>query len=184
MKNFVKNEDGTVADKKHNLIWSATLGEDLTLAEAQEKVVALGEGWRLPTLDELQLIVDRTKCRPAANTELFTDMKADWYWTSSPCAWNGAAYWVVNFDGGSVIDGHQKYFACVRAVRDSRLGENEHNESKAQFEQLKRVHEAAMEAWAKQTKDLHFFLEQSIIIEHKQDHEKMRRLRKEYGYDF
>lgn len=57
-------------------------------------------------------------------------------------------------------------------------------QEKLELESLKRVHEAAMEAWAKQTKDLHFFLEQSIVIEHKQDHEKMRKLRREYGYDY
>lgn len=57
-------------------------------------------------------------------------------------------------------------------------------QAELELEQLKRVHEAAMEAWANQTKDLHFFLEQSLIIEHKQDHEKMRKLRKEYGYDY
>ena len=32
--------------------------------------------------------------------------------------------------------------------------------------------------------ELNFFLEQSIIIEHRQDHDKMRKLRKKYGYDF
>ena len=119
MENFVKNEDGTVTDTKNNLIWSANLGEDLTFAEAEEKVAELGNGWRLPTLDELQLIVDRTKCRPAANTELFTDMKLDWYWTSSPCAWNESARWVVGFGYGFVDYLHQYHLACVRAVRAS-----------------------------------------------------------------
>lgn len=32
--------------------------------------------------------------------------------------------------------------------------------------------------------DLTFMLEQSIIIEHKQDHQKMRELRKKYGVDY
>lgn len=32
--------------------------------------------------------------------------------------------------------------------------------------------------------DLKFFLEQSVIIEHKQDHNRMRELRKKYGFDW
>lgn len=31
--------------------------------------------------------------------------------------------------------------------------------------------------------DLDFFLEQSIIIEHRQDHERMRQIRKKYGLE-
>lgn len=30
--------------------------------------------------------------------------------------------------------------------------------------------------------DLDFFMEQSVIIEHKQDHERMRQIRKKYGF--
>lgn len=52
------------------------------------------------------------------------------------------------------------------------------------YERLKEVHGLAVQMWAKESEDLKFFLEQSIIIEHRQDHEKMRKLRKEYGYDF
>jgi hypothetical protein len=32
--------------------------------------------------------------------------------------------------------------------------------------------------------DLQFLLEQSIIIEHKQDHTKMRELREKYGFEY
>lgn len=119
MEQFVKNDDGTVTDTKNNLIWSATLGEDLTFSEAETRVAELGDGWRLPTVDELQLIVDRNKCRPAANTEIFPDTKNDWYWTSTACAWNSAARWVVDFDGGNVRYNLQHYDACVRADRAS-----------------------------------------------------------------
>ena len=120
MEQYVKNEDGTVTDTNNNLTWSATLGEDLTFAEAESKVAELGNGWRLPTVDELQLIVDRTKCRPAANTEIFPDTKNDWYWTSSKCAWDeAAARWGVHFYYGDVHDSHMDGGACVRAVRAS-----------------------------------------------------------------
>ena len=119
MEQFIKNEDGTVTDTKNNLIWSKTLAEDVTHSDAEQAVAELGEGWRLPTVDELQLIVDRTKYRPAANTDIFPDTKNDWYWTSSECAWNSEARWVVYFNVGFVNDYLQNYYACVRAVRAS-----------------------------------------------------------------
>jgi len=119
MEQFVKNDDGNVTDTKHGLVWSKTLAEDVNYAKAEKAVAELGPEWRLPTIDELQLIVDRTKYRPAANTEIFPDTESDWYWTSSPCAWNEAARWVVNFDYGPVYDHRQDYDACVRAVRAS-----------------------------------------------------------------
>ena len=33
-------------------------------------------------------------------------------------------------------------------------------------------------------KDLQFFIDQSVIIEHKQDHETMRKLREKYGFEY
>ncbi|MEN3158255.1 DUF1566 domain-containing protein [Alkalimonas sp. NCh-2] len=119
MEQFEKNEDGTVTDTKNGLIWSKTLAEDVDLSDAEKAVAELGDGWRLPTIDELQLIVDRSTHSPAANEEIFPDTKSDWYWSSTPCAWNTAARWVVDFYDGHVGDGLRGYYACVRAVRAS-----------------------------------------------------------------
>lgn len=77
--------------------------------------------------------------------------------------------------------------------------EQEILELKAQVEQLRlalaatardngeqrEAESLALQAQVAELKEeLEFFLEQSIIIEHKQDHDKMRNLRKKYGYEF
>ena len=103
------------------LEWSETLleGRRVTVSEAEDAVTKLGEGWRLPTVDELQTILDRSRYNPAIDTERFPDTKSSPYWTRSKCAWYESARWVVDFDLGSVDDGYDSDGACVRACRAS-----------------------------------------------------------------
>jgi len=103
------------------LEWTETLlgGKDVPLKEAEKAVQALGDGWRLPTVTELQSLVDRSRSDPAIDTAKFPDTKSDWYWTSTPCAWNKNARWVVDFSYGVVSDFNVSYTACVRACRAS-----------------------------------------------------------------
>lgn len=102
------------------LEWSHTLldGERVTYAEAEKAVAELGDGWRLPTRQELESLLDISRHEPAIDVEAFPDTKSDWYWSDTPCAWNKAsAVWVVNFNDGYVGYYGRCYFACVRAVR-------------------------------------------------------------------
>ncbi|MDP2141329.1 MAG: DUF1566 domain-containing protein [Gammaproteobacteria bacterium] len=103
------------------LEWSNTLldGRRVLRKEAEAAVAELGDGWRLPTVDELQTILDRSRYNPAIDTEKFPDTKSTWYWTSSPCAWDASARWVVYFSYGSVLDSYDYGDACVRACRAS-----------------------------------------------------------------
>lgn len=81
--------------------------------------------WRLPTVEELFLLADRTKCRPAIDTEFFPTCRSDWYWTATDDAsepkdeetGHSDYAWVVDFSYGySGIDG--RYLGNrVRAVR-------------------------------------------------------------------
>lgn len=102
------------------LEWSPTLldGKRVSRKEAEAAVVELGEGWRLPTVDELQTLLDRSRHDPAVDTEKFPDTKSSPYWTSSVCAWYSDARWVVHFSNGGVGGGGDGY-ACVRACRAS-----------------------------------------------------------------
>lgn len=109
-----------VAQVVDNLEWSATLldGKTVDYKAALAAAEALGEGWRLPTRFELESLLDLSRHDPAIDTEKFPDTKSTWYWTSSPCAWNDTAVWVVNFLNGYVGYGLRRdYGACVRAVR-------------------------------------------------------------------
>ena len=107
-----------------HLEWSHTLldGKAVTLSEAEEAVAKLGEGWRLPTRQELESLLDLSRIDPAIDTSKYPDTKSCAYWTGTPCAWNSAARWVVYFNDGNVGGYNRNGYACVRAVRDVEEG--------------------------------------------------------------
>ena len=112
------------AAEKPKLEWSQTLldGETVTLSQAEEAVAKLGEGWRLPTRQELESLLDLSRHDPAIDTSKYPDTKSCAYWTSTPCAWDSDARWVIGFYRGSVYGGYRDDNACVRAVRDVEEG--------------------------------------------------------------
>lgn len=115
---FIDNGDDTITDNLTNLVWSKkTIVVDEDYEDCEKAVAALGEGWRIPTADEQLTIVDRTRYSPAINSDVFPDTHNDWYWTSTECAWDTSAVWVVNFNDGLVYSYHRDDGACVRAVR-------------------------------------------------------------------
>lgn len=101
------------------LEWSETLvnGEHVTFADAEKAAAELGDGWRLPTRQELESIQGLSRYAPCIDTAEFPDTESDPYWSSSPCAWDTSARWVVSFDGGYVLAFSISCLACVRAVR-------------------------------------------------------------------
>lgn len=101
------------------LEWSATLldGDSVNYKAAGKAVAALGPGWRLPTRPELISLLDLSRHDPAIDVDQFPDTKSAWYWTSTPCAWNEDARWIVSFGSGLVLDFHRSSHAFVRAVR-------------------------------------------------------------------
>jgi len=103
----------------NGLEWSETLldGEDVTYEAAQKAIDELGDGWRMPTRKELETLVDTSRHLPAIDIEKYPDTQNDFYWTSTPCAWNDAAVWVVLFLSGAVSSYRRNSGACVRAVR-------------------------------------------------------------------
>ena len=118
---IVIGETSKPAHSTSELEWSETLldGESVTYEKAEKAVKKLGEGWRLPTRFELESILDLSRHEPAIDTKKFPDTKSAYYWTSTPCAWNDTAVWVVYFYDGLLHDYRRSYGACVRAVRSS-----------------------------------------------------------------
>ncbi len=115
---FVRNSDGTVKDSLLNLIWYPTLSKKFTWVEANEECKKMG--CRLPTRRELESLLDLTKHDPAIDKEIFPDTKTDdYYWTSTPCAWDSGCAWVVYFYYGGVHSYNKGYHSCVRPVRSS-----------------------------------------------------------------
>lgn len=90
------------------LIWDTRETESMTHAQAEQYVKDLnakepGKNWRLPTVDELFALADRTKFAPAIDERFFPKCKSGWYWTGTPAADSPADYaWQVYFySGGS-----------------------------------------------------------------------------------
>ena len=61
------------------------------------------DDWQLAPLRYAQLIIDRTRCAPALNTDLFPNHPTDdWYWTATEHATASESAWVVLLHHGGV----------------------------------------------------------------------------------
>jgi hypothetical protein len=113
-----------VIDTRTNLMWAAHDGSKNALpfekcAAACKKLNVAGfNDWRMPTVEELFLLADRSKHSPAIDTDAFPSCTGGWYWSStvdasspSVCAWS------VYFDYGSAGCYLQYSNGRVRAVR-------------------------------------------------------------------
>lgn len=117
--------DHIVSDPKTGLEWSITLGDRVNWKTAKKVAEAYRGGghddWRLPTIEELITLIDFSRFNPAANTDLFPDMKSSWYWSGTPASSSPGGYaWVVNLDNGCANYYNQSGTVFVRAVRGSR----------------------------------------------------------------
>jgi hypothetical protein len=115
-----------VLDNTTALIWTVKEMKPLTWKKAKAAVENLDTAgfsdWRLPTVEELFLLADRTKHAPAIDTAFFPDCKPEWYWTSTPAACSPGGYaWFVGFGYGVADWIRQDGGSCVRAVRASQF---------------------------------------------------------------
>jgi hypothetical protein len=127
---FIDNGDGTITDTASGLMWSkATISAERVTHAAAEKIcadldLAGHKDWRLPTVEELFLIADRTRQNPSIDTAAFPDTQADWYWSSTITAWSSDLAWFVSFHGGGYGNLHRgNHGAYVRAVRSVPSGQ-------------------------------------------------------------
>jgi len=96
-----------------DLEWQDELVPKMSWDNAVEYAKSLGEGWRLPTVQELVSLWDYDKgCCPS-----FTDANG-WYWSSSP--FDSGDAWNVNFDNGNVRNRLRLYEYGVRCVRSTK----------------------------------------------------------------
>jgi hypothetical protein len=111
-----------VLDTKTNLMWAVEVLKRQTwkkALKAPEKLAIAGfKDWRLPTVEELFCLADRTRVDPAIDVDFFPETPVSWFWTSTPYASSpGDFAWYVYFRYGySDYDG-QSYETFVRAVR-------------------------------------------------------------------
>ena len=78
----------------------------------------LGDGWRLPSLTELQTIVDYTIASGATIDETyFPNTPSYQFWTSSPHAGGSGGAWFVSFEGAYTMSSEAATPFNVRCVR-------------------------------------------------------------------
>jgi len=102
--------DGFVLDETTGLTWEQQDTGALTWSAAMTRCASLGPGWRLPSLNELQTIVDDTKSAPAIDRDVFplvsggapcTPAVPVNFWTSSAFSSAPVNKWIVSFGDGT-----------------------------------------------------------------------------------
>ena len=120
--NYVKAQN-TVFDINRNLIWQdnpEVLHNPATFSGAKIYCRSLFlngfSDWRVPTIKELQTIVDITKAKPAIY-EQFKYIETTSYWSSNEDITNPGYGWYVGFKTGATYKDNKDYDCYVRCVR-------------------------------------------------------------------
>jgi len=98
-------QNGTVLDLLTRLTWQQTLEPmDYTWSGAQQYCATLalnGGGWRLPTVQEMETLVDDRKVnQPTIDLGAFPGALGEPLWTSSLVAGAPTNAWIVHFGSG------------------------------------------------------------------------------------
>lgn len=130
-RQFSLTADGHIKEGISGLIWQrCQLGYSdsgcatpdpqttFTVAEANTQCSALGEGWRLPTIQEISTLVDSGRSSPAYDSVAFPGGSfANPFWSASADAVNAGNSFVLSLDLGvltSQPDGNSNAVRCVR----------------------------------------------------------------------
>ncbi len=107
-----------ILDTRTRLTWQQTAAPGTAMwASAVTACNALGAGWRLPTVEELETLVDETMVNSAIDSSFAGTVGC--YWTLSPIATclSAGCRWCVSFvDGRQSLDSNDttlNFYRCV-----------------------------------------------------------------------
>jgi formylglycine-generating enzyme required for sulfatase activity len=121
---FEKNKPHTWKDPKNGLEWQYNSPGQMTWYQAQEYAESLSldgkNDWRLPSLAELESLLDRNKARsegrPPMREEVpFRDELS--YWSSTTFERDTTNAWILMFDGAYLLSYYKSNLYYVRCVR-------------------------------------------------------------------
>ena len=139
----VKTDDNGLRDKNHTYTWYSTNGASNggnegtanggtctgSTCDTESFVNAVNAGaglcgatdWRLPSLRELQSLVDfsvpATGVAPTIDATYFPNTQINWFWSANNYSSIPAAAWLVVFFDGSSVAGGKPVNGYVRLVR-------------------------------------------------------------------
>ncbi len=115
----VVNDDTTGLKWQDNETVSKTWEEAITYCE---DLSFDGDGWRLPTIEELETLVDYSRSYPSVTAVVFQNFSSYPYWSSTEKANFDSYAWIVSFyDGDSNYKSKVVEPYYVRCVRDGHL---------------------------------------------------------------
>jgi hypothetical protein len=113
--------DGTVLDTRTKLTWQLDVSmNELAWADARDYCGSLdlgGTGWRLPSVSELQTLIDESTSDPAVDLNAFPGTASDYFWTSSLLPRFENYAWTVYFGYGLSTFFDVTQLHLVRCVR-------------------------------------------------------------------
>ena len=118
----VRGNHLVLIDGEHrHLVWprhesTARYSHKDAIAAAAAVTVGGWTDWRLPTVEELATLPDRSRFNPAIDTDYFSSNGA-WCWSSTVDASDPAFAWLVSFHDGLVGYYPRHNSGFVRAVR-------------------------------------------------------------------
>lgn len=115
-------EGGVVLDRMTGLSWErsprlSSLELDDARTYCGALVIDANASFRMPSMKELQTIVDDARSGVTIDPDFFPETQADGYWSSSRDAQNASSAWVVRFADGytlSVDEDEKLFVRCVR----------------------------------------------------------------------
>jgi formylglycine-generating enzyme required for sulfatase activity len=119
-----KHEPATWYDSKTGLEWQCESPGEMTWYEAHQYAASLSldgkNDWRLPTLAELESLLDRNKARPEGRPPMrgevpFRDEHS--YWSSTTFERDTKNAWILMFDGAYLLSYYKTNLYRVRCVR-------------------------------------------------------------------
>lgn len=114
--------DEVVHDRRTDLTWqrvdeSPLLTHAQAIAYCESATFGDRDGWRLPTLKELQTLIDARAASPALDADAFPDARAEAYWTSTVFAGDENKVWMLHVGKGvpqAALRSDTIHVRCVR----------------------------------------------------------------------
>jgi len=123
MERFTDKGGGTVKDNKAGLVWAqdASLITKRSWQDAIDACKKLNKGgheWRLPTIDELCTLIDRSQHDPALpQGHPFVNVQSNNYWSASGYVPDPHRAWIADMYNGNVYNVNKSHDYYVWPVR-------------------------------------------------------------------